>query len=65
MLHDWDWTQPRPRQPGRLDESLPDAVAQWVEESGCRLGLGDGEGLNFVVGDADLGRSLDLGGAAA
>jgi len=42
--------------PVRLDEeALPRAVAEWMHASGCLAGLGDGDGLNYVVRGTLLG----------
>lgn len=46
--------------PRELKNPAPDAVQHWMKSSGSRLGLGDGDGLNFVVADIDLGRQLHL-----
>jgi hypothetical protein len=46
--------------PRRLAHSVPPPVAEWMEASGCRLGLGDGDGLNFVAADLELASSLGL-----
>jgi len=47
--------------PRRLDESLPLAVVDWLTASGCHLGVGDGDGMSFVVVDRVLGARLSLG----
>jgi hypothetical protein len=46
--------------PRTLEASLPSAISQWMAESGCVLGLGDGEGLNFVTSDPELCAELGL-----
>jgi hypothetical protein len=46
--------------PRDLAEEMPDSILRWVEDSQCRLGVGDGDGLNFVALDLPLARSLDL-----
>jgi hypothetical protein len=46
--------------PRMFGVSLPDEVRDWMEKSGWRLGLGDGDGLNYVVSDLPLARQLDL-----
>jgi hypothetical protein len=33
--------------------AMPDQLLEWMDRHGCRLGFGDGDGLN-VVGDSDL-----------
>lgn len=48
--------------PRELANPAPDAVRRWMEQSGSRLGLGDGYGLNFVVNDRELARQLHLPG---
>ena len=35
-------------------DAIPARVVQWMQESRCRLGLGDGIGLNFVTPDDTL-----------
>ena len=35
--------------PSRIDQRTFDALGEWMSSSSCSLGLGDGEGLNFVV----------------
>lgn len=39
-------------------DELPAGLATWFAESGCRIGFGDGVGLNFVTPDADIARQL-------
>jgi len=46
--------------PRDLDVEVPPAVLAWLTLSGCRLGVGDGEGMNYVVRDSDLGSGLGL-----
>lgn len=46
--------------PRDFAEEVPVSILQWVEDSQCRLGVGDGDGLNFVSLDLPLARSLDL-----
>jgi tRNA threonylcarbamoyladenosine biosynthesis protein TsaE len=46
--------------PVRLDEGVPEATAAWLARSGARLGLGDGEGLNYVATDVALAAALGL-----
>ena len=46
--------------PRMFDMTLPDEVRDWMQKSGWRLGLGDGDGLNYVVSDLPLARQLDL-----
>lgn len=45
--------------PRRLDDGVPDGVASWMRDSGAQLGLGDGDGLNYVA--RDLGLAIRLG----
>jgi hypothetical protein len=50
--HDWDWTQDPPvRLPGR-------PLTASEKKKDCSLGLGGGEGLNFVVPASGLARYL-------
>lgn len=37
-----------------LTSSPPDELLQWMESVGCRGGLGDGDGLNYVTDSAEL-----------
>ena len=47
--------------PHRLDEEpLSDQAVHTLLSSGVRLGLGDGDGMNFVATDLDLARRLGL-----
>ena len=46
--------------PRQLETELPSAVSAWLEGSGCRLGVGDGYGMNYAVLDRDLGADLGL-----
>lgn len=46
--------------PRELDGEVPIGVLRWVQDSGCRLGLGDGEGLNYVADDLGLATTLGL-----
>jgi hypothetical protein len=34
-----------------VQEGVPPLLVPWITESGCRLGLGDGVGLNYVARD--------------
>jgi hypothetical protein len=36
------------------EEPIPDGVHDWMLDSDCRLGVGDGIGLNFVTPDSQL-----------
>ena len=48
--------------PRRLDTEAPPAILEWIRDAGCRLGVGDGDGLNYAVGnDPDLAFLLGLG----
>jgi hypothetical protein len=44
--------------PYDLSEEVPSEVADWMWRSGCVVGLGDGEGLNYVTVDEGLARQL-------
>jgi hypothetical protein len=46
--------------PRELDTEAPAAVLAWLEVSECRLGVGDGYGMNYAVRDLALGRDLGL-----
>jgi hypothetical protein len=46
--------------PRELDIEAPAAVLAWLEVSECRLGVGDGYGMNYAVRDFALGRDLGL-----
>jgi hypothetical protein len=46
--------------PRELDIEAPAAVLAWLEVSECRLGVGDGYGMNYAVRDLALGRGLGL-----
>jgi len=46
--------------PRELDLETPPGVVAWLEESRCRLGVGDGSGLNYAVTDATLAEELGL-----
>ncbi|MBY0523640.1 MAG: hypothetical protein K2R98_09575 [Gemmataceae bacterium] len=35
--------------PARLDQAKLDGLESWMSENACTMGLGDGEGLNFIV----------------
>jgi len=35
--------------PARIDQAKLNKLAQWMSANSCSLGLGDGEGLNFIV----------------
>lgn len=40
------------------EDPVPEALPRWMAESGCRLGVGDGIGLNFVTSDEAVARQL-------
>jgi hypothetical protein len=42
----------------KSEAASPQTVA-WMSESGCRLGLGDGIGLNYVTPFAETARSIE------
>jgi hypothetical protein len=44
--------------PSRLDQTRLKKLGKWMANNSCSLGLGGGEGLNFVVRAHGLGRSL-------
>lgn len=44
--------------PGRIDKTKLKKLGPWMSENSCSLGLGDGEGLNFVVRARGLVRYL-------
>jgi hypothetical protein len=44
--------------PRNLSDEVPNEVAEWMYRSGCVVGLGDGEGLNYVTIDEDVARQL-------
>lgn len=44
--------------PARITEARLGRLGQWMSENSCSLGLGDGEGLNFVVKARGLVRYL-------
>ena len=44
--------------PCDLGEGVPPEVADWMWRSGCVVGMGDGEGLNYVAVDERVGRQL-------
>ena len=46
--------------PLELDTEVPTEVLAWLKNSRCRLGVGDGYGMNYVVRDLALGRDLGL-----
>ena len=39
-------------------DEIPSEVTHWMHESKCRLGLGDGIGLNFVTSDEGIAKML-------
>ena len=41
-----------------LSEEVPPEVADWMWRSGCVVGLGDGDGLNYVAVDERIARLL-------
>ena len=45
--------------PVRLDvDQTPPLLGDWMEESSCELGLGDGTGLNFVTHRKDIAAAI-------
>ena len=56
-------TEPKPEvvgivAPYNLGEEVPPEVADWMYRSGCIVGLGDGDGLNYVTVDERVAREL-------
>lgn len=41
-------------------DDVPERVVAWMEKNDCCLGLGDGDGLNFVAADARIAADLGL-----
>lgn len=46
--------------PQQLDSDSPEAIGRWIRASHCRLGVGDGDGMNYVVSDSKLALALGL-----
>ena len=46
--------------PRELDIECPAGVLNWLDASGCRLGVGDGYGMNYVLGEPALGNDVGL-----
>jgi Iap family predicted aminopeptidase len=44
--------------PYNLSEEVPTEVVNWIYRSGCIVGLGDGDGLNYVTVDERVARQL-------
>ena len=44
--------------PYDLSEGVPTEVANWMYRSGCVVGLGDGDGLNYVTVDEHVSLQL-------
>jgi len=44
--------------PCHLGEEVPTEVADWMQRSGCIVGLGDGIGLNYVTVDEGVARQF-------
>jgi hypothetical protein len=44
--------------PYDFGEGVPTEVANWMYHSGCVVGLGDGDGLNYVTVDEHVSRQL-------
>jgi hypothetical protein len=44
--------------PYNLSEGVPTEVADWMWRSGCVVGLGGGDGLNYVTVDESVARQL-------
>jgi hypothetical protein len=47
--------------PEILEQSIDDMndIADWMEKSGCVLGLGDGTGLNYVTTDLKIASKIE------
>lgn len=41
------------------DEALPGSLVSWIHETSCKLGLGDGIGLNYVTPDAATAKRIE------
>ncbi len=41
-------------------DEIPAGLTQWMQDSKCRLGLGDGIGLNFVTPDVEVAERLKV-----
>jgi|ERR1700722_17546562 hypothetical protein len=41
------------------DEALPGSLVSWMHETSCKLGLGDGIGLNYVTPDATMAKRIE------
>lgn len=57
---------PKPRSawltgPSELHAHLPDELVQWMNDSQCMLGIGDGTGLNYVVKISGVAERCILG----
>jgi hypothetical protein len=48
--------------PRNLGDRIPPDIARWMGVAGCRLGLGDGDGTNWVATDLRLARALEFVG---
>jgi hypothetical protein len=44
--------------PARIDQEKLDKLGAWMTDNACSLGLGDGEGLNFIIKARGLVRHL-------
>ena len=44
--------------PSRVEQTKLDKLGKWISSNACSLGLGDGDGLNFVVKARGLVRHL-------
>jgi hypothetical protein len=44
--------------PYNLSEEVPTEVVNWIYRSGCIVGLGDGDGLNYVTVNERVARQL-------
>jgi hypothetical protein len=44
--------------PLEIDKDVPDKLSEWMTSSGCVLGLGDGNGLNYATTNRSVAESL-------
>ncbi len=57
---------PKPRSawltgPSEMNDHLPDELVQWMHDSQCMLGIGDGTGLNYIVKISGVAERCILG----
>lgn len=46
--------------PPNIEEIVPLLLVSWMNESGCRLALGDGVGLNYATKDISIAQFLQV-----